>query len=782
MTATAHGANPVTGARFTGQRVARQEDARFLTGRGQYVDDVFLPNTLHVAFARSHVARGNITTVDTTAAAEMPGVVAVYTAADLNHLVLDHLVDGEGPLVANRPFRVLAKGDVRCVGEPIVMVVADSRYRAEDAVDMIEIDIEALQPIVNSDGALADDAPIVHPDMESNLYAEVPAVDNPELEQVFSSAPVVVTETFEQHRYATVPMETRGILASWEPYRDELTIWISTQGPHGVRSLAARALGLDDSRVRVIMPDVGGAFGLKMNPRPEELATIGATHQLGRPVKWIQDRRENLLVDDHARDDQATVSIAADEDGKILAAKVDFLEGAGAFPAAFGSSAVLTTMIFPGPYHVPAYGSSSRTVLTNTAGRGSYRGPWMFETVAREQMMDVLAARLDIDPLELRRRNAIRDEDMPHTMVSGVTYDQMTAAANLEQAAEKIGYQELREQQLAWRAEGRLIGIGVSLFAEPTAMAFGWMSTDAAIVRIGPNGRADVFTSAASHGQSLETTLAQVVADELGIDIAHVRVVQGDTAATPLGPGTGGSRSAVIPGTAARNAAHEVRERMIAIVAHLLEASPEDMEIVDGRVQVLGTPTKGMTVSEVAEKAYTEPASLPPGLPLGLEAQSRYTPDGFATWANACHICVCEVDPATGAVEILRYLVSEDCGVMINPNVVEGQIAGGVVQGIGGVLYEHLPYDEQGNPLATTFVDYLLPTAAEVPDIEYEHIETPAPTNPGGHKGLGEGGAIAAPPAVINAVADALAPLGAQVRSQPLGPADIVDLIEAAGH
>lgn len=779
MTSTA-AAQASGGQRFVGQRVARQEDARFLTGSGQYVDDIFVPNTLHVAFARSHVARGTITSIDTSAAAAMPGVVAVYTASDLNHLVQDFFVDGEAAMHSNRPFRVLAEDDVRCVGESVAMVVAESRYLAEDAVDTIEIDIEPLTPNVVSEDALVDGVPIVHAGTESNLYAEVPAVDNPELDKVLASAPVVITETFKQHRYATVPMETRGILAHWEPHREELTIWISTQGPHGVRSLMARVLGLDDSQVRVIMPDVGGAFGLKMNPRHDETATVIASYLLGRPVKWIQDRRENLLVDDHARDDQATVTLAADEDGKLLAAKVDFLEGCGAFPAAFASSAVLTTMIFPGPYHVPAYGSSSKAVHTNTAGRGSYRGPWMFETVAREQAMDVLAARLGMDPVELRRRNAIHDEDMPYTMVSGVTYDQMTAARNLEQAVEKIGYEDLREQQRKWREEGRLIGIGVSLFAEPTAMAFGWMSTDGATVRIGPNGRADVFTSAASHGQSLETTIAQVVADELGIDIANVRVIQGDTAATPLGPGTGGSRSAVIPGTAARNAAHEIRERMITIVAHALEASPDDMEIIDGRVQVIGTPSKGMTVAEVSTKAYTEPASLPPGVPLGLEAQARFTPSSFATWANACHICLVEVDEATGAVEILRYLVSEDCGVMINPNVVEGQIAGGVVQGIGGVLYENLPYDENGNPLATTFVDYLLPTAAEVPDIEYEHIETHALTNPGGHKGLGEGGAIAAPPALINAIADALAPMGAQVRHQPLGPADVVALMESA--
>jgi carbon-monoxide dehydrogenase large subunit len=395
-------------------------------------------------------------------------------------------------------------------------------------------------------------------------------------------------------------------------------------------------------------------------------------------------------------------------------------------------------------------------------------------------MIDRMAARLGMDPLELRRRNVVRDEDLPYTMATGFVYDQMTAAATLDQAAEIIGYEQLREQQRAWRAAGRLVGIGISLLVEPTAMAFAWMSTDAATVRIGRNGRVDVVTTAASHGQSLETTIAQVVADELGVDFAKVRVLQGDTDSSPLGPGTGGSRSAVIPTGAARAAAREVRDRIVAIVAHRLEASPDDLEIVDGRAQVVGTPATGMTIAEVAEVAYTQPAGLPPGVPLGLEAQQRYTPSSFCTWANACHICVCEIDPATGAVAILRYVVSEDCGVMINPNVVEGQIAGGVVQGIGGVLYEHLPYDRDGNPLATTFVDYLLPTAAEVPDIEYGHIETPAPTNPGGHKGLGEGGAIAAPPAVINAVADALAPLGVTVRSQPLGPADIIDLIEAA--
>jgi carbon-monoxide dehydrogenase large subunit len=767
-------------ARFVGQRVARHEDARFLTGSGAYVDDITLPDMVHVAFARSHMAKGTITSIDIEAARAVPGVVDILLAADLDALLHDHKVDDEPPH-GERPFRLLASDDVRCVGEPIVMVIADSRYHAEDAVDAIDIDIEPETPVTDPEKATAPDAPLVHPSRGTNVYADYPAADNPDLDAVIASAPVVVTDTIRQHRYLTVPMETRGIIARWDRRREELTVWISTQGPHGVRAQMARVLGVDDSQVRVIMPDVGGAFGLKMHPSPEEVATVLASRRLGRPVKWIQDRRENLMADEHPREDQATVTIAADEDGLLLGARVEFLESTGSFPSPGASAAVFTAMLFPGPYRLAACSASSRSVLTNTSGRGAYRGPWMFETVAREIMIDRVAAACGIDPLEFRRRNVLHDEDMPYTMATGMPFDQMTADLNLEQAAEMIGYEELREQQRQWREEGRLIGVGIGLLAEPTSMSFGWMSTDAANVRIGTNGRVDVAHSGASHGQSLETTIAQLVADELGVDIAHVRVVQGDTDTTPLGPGTGGSRSTVILGTAVRLACREVRAKVADIVAHALEAAPEDIEIVDGRAHVAGSPDKGMDLADVARMAYAEPASLPPGTGPGLEAQARFAPDAFVTWSNACHVCVCEVDPTTGEVTILRYLVSEDCGVMINPNVVEGQIAGGVVQGIGAALYEHLPYDEEGNPLATTFVDYLLPTTTEVPEIEYGHVETPAVSNPGGHKGLGEGGAIGAPPAVINAVVDALAPLGVVVNSQPLGPADIVALIESAG-
>jgi carbon-monoxide dehydrogenase large subunit len=769
------------GMRFVGQRVPRTEDARFLTGHGEFVDDVHVPGVLHCAFARSDIARGRLVSVDVSAALAMPGVVAVYKAGDLDDMIHDLRTSDEVNMGEHRLARLFADGDVRAVGEAVAMVVAESRYLAEDALDAIVIDIEPEDALVDYERAMDPGAPLVHADTESNMVHTVPPpMPRPDVDEILASAPVVLTETFRQHRYSTVPMETRGVVAKWERHGQRLTVWIATQGAHNARAFFTRAFDLDENQVRVIMPDVGGGFGLKMNPRVEETAAVAAAIRLGRPVKWIQDRRENLGADEQSRGEMATVTFAADRDGVLLGAKASFREDAGAFPSPHSSATVLEAMVFPGPYRLPAFACDGETIYTNKFGRGAYRGPWMYETVAREQMMDCLAAELGIDPLELRRRNVLTDADLPYTMPSGMPIDNVTAGATLEQAAEAIGYTELRKQQEAWRAEGRLVGIGMSLLVEPTAMAFGWMTSDAAIVRMSGSGKVDVILSTSNHGQSIETTMAQVVADELDLDVSQIRVLNGDTDSAPLGAGTGGSRTSVVPGTAARLASREVRAKVLAIVAHALEASPDDLEIVSGRIQVKGTPEKGMTYAEASRLAHTQPASLPPGLSLGLESQVRYTPEAFCTWSNAAHMCLVEVDEATGAVEVLRYVVSEDCGVMINPNVVEGQIAGGVVQGLGGVLLEHQAYDEAGNPLATTFVDYLLPTSTEVPDIEYHHIETPAPTNPGGHKGLGEGGAIAAPPCIINAVADALRPLGAKVRDQPLGPADVVALIEAA--
>ena len=415
----------------------------------------------------------------------------------------DYLVDDEYD--ANRPWRILAEGDVRCVGEPIVMVIADSRYLAEDGMEAVVVEIEPEEPLVDFAEALSEGSPLVHSERDSNVWTAMPAPDNPALAGVLESAHLVMTETFRQHRYTTVPMETRGVYANWDRYREELTVWISTQGPHGARSLFARLLGLGDSCVRVIMPDVGGSFGLKMNARSEELAVVVASFKLSRPVKWIQDRHENLLADDHTREDMATVTIATDETGLILAEKAHFVEGVGAFPAAMSSVAMLSTMIFPGPYRVPLFGAGAEAVFTNLMGHGPDRGPWMSRPSRARQMIDCVAARLGIDPLEFRRRNVVRSEDLPYTMATGVVFDQITAAETLEQAAEVIGYEEWRSKQQEARAEGRLVGIGMSLLAEPTAMAFGWMSTDAATVRIGRNGRVDVFASTASHGPRVRT-------------------------------------------------------------------------------------------------------------------------------------------------------------------------------------------------------------------------------------------------------------------------------------
>jgi carbon-monoxide dehydrogenase large subunit len=707
-------------------------------------------------------------------------VIAVYTGAVLNGDVHEAWVDFEGG-VGERPFRVMADGDVRFAGEPVVLVVAESRYLAEDACDLVELEIDPIDAVIGHDAAMAADARPVHPDRSDNVAGHIPPGSDPELDEIFAGAAHVITETFQQHRYLCVPMECRGVVSIWNGFSNELVVHTSTQGPHGVRGFLSRALGLPENRVRVIMQDVGGGFGQKMFLLPDEVAVVLAGKRLGRPVKWIEDRRENLMAGQHAREDKMTVSFALDADAHILGVRGELVEDVGAFPAAGSMAIGFVGLLFTGPYKIPKIQYKGTGVYTNTCGRCSYRGPWMMETVIREQMMDTVARQLEIDPLELRRRNVVGEHELPYTTAAGMVYDQVSIAASLEQAVEMIGYDALRAEQAAARAEGRLLGIGLGLYVEPSGLAMGNMASEGAIVSIGVNGQVQALMSSGNHGQSLETTVAQVIADRLGVDVDDVTIVQGDTASAPFGPGTGGSRSAVILSGAADSAASRVRAKVLEIAAHHLEAAVEDLEIEGGRISVVGTPTKATSITEVARLAYLNPAGLPRGMEMGLEEKARYTPKAPFTWSNSCHACVCEVDPRTGEVTLLRYVDSEDCGVMNNPDIVEGQIAGGVVQGIGGVLYEHMVYDESGNPQSTTFVDYLLPTAAEVPIIEYGHIETPAATNPGGFKGMGEGGAIGSPPAVINAVADAVAHLGARLTAQPLTPMAILAAIDDAG-
>jgi aerobic carbon-monoxide dehydrogenase large subunit len=766
--------------RFIGQKVLRKEDARLVTGHGTYVDDVVLPGMLHAHFVRSDFAHARITAIDASAARRLDGVVAILTGADFDV--------PEGSLTASMmkiltagaprpPDNPIAVDDVRYVGDPVALIIAESRYVAEDAAELVVVDYEPLDPVVDYETA-AEALTLVHPELGTNVAGamEIPSDDH--VESLFAGATHRIEATFRQHRHTNVPMETRGVVAAFDRYAGELTIHVSSQNPHEWRRRAAELTGLDVGSVRAVQKDVGGGFGQKMFMLREEAAVICAAHRLGLTVKWIEDRRENLMAGNIARIERGTVTFALDDEGRILAATLDHVDDAGAYGSSGGA---MVGMLLTGPYKVQRNVWKTRTVHTNTVGRAAYRGPWQFESVAREQMVDHVARRLGLDPVELRRRNVLRWEDLPYTNPMGMTYDIVTPAETLEQAVELIGYDAFRvEQRRAFAEEGRLLGIGIGLYVEPSAQNIATLNTEAATVRVSTSGTVDVYLGTGSHGQSIETTMAQIVADELGVDLDDVTVHQGDTAQTPFGAGTGGSRTANIVAGASAMAAGEVRAKVCAVAAHLLEASADDVELVAGNASVRGTPSRSVTLATIAAAAHDGAGALPADLDVSLEATARYRhPD--VTWSNACHAATVEVDPATGAVHIHRYVVSEDCGTMINPMVVEGQVAGGVVQGIGGVLYEHLMYDDQGVPLTTTFMDYLVPTACEVPDIEYGHIETPSNT-PGGYKGMGEGGAIGAPPCVFNAVADALALVGAEVFDQPLGPRQVLDALAAAGR
>jgi carbon-monoxide dehydrogenase large subunit len=764
-------------ARYTGARVHRVEDARLLSGRGTFVDDIVRPRMAHACFVRSPLARARLGFIDVSTALEMPGVQAVFTAADLNPGVHESWYSAIGKQVPDTPRPPLAEGLARFVGDPVALVVAGDRYVAEDACDAIAVEYEPLPPVADYTSARTAEA-LVHESYPANVAGSLGSAMPEGLSAIFSSADHHVALTVHQQAYAAVPMETRGMVAEWSG--DELTVWAATQSPHEVRSFLARLLGLAENQVRVIMRDTGGGFGQKVMPMREDMCIALAAMKLRTPLKWIEDRRENLMSAGMSRHEHGETHFAFDADGTIRAAYIDHVQDVGAYPTPWPvGTAAAVGMLFPGPYRVPAAGFRTTSVFSNTSGRVAYRGPWQFESLAREVTLDIAARRIGIDPVELRRRNLLRRDELPYANANGMAYTDITPAETFEQVLEMLDYEAFRREQAAARAEGRYLGVGMCNYVEPTSSAMSFYGTEGATIRIEPSGTVNVYVAGGSTGNSLETAVVQLTADALGVNIADVRTIQGDTAVTPFGAGTGGSRSASMIAGAVEETATILRERIIAIAAEHLEAAPGDMELADSQARVKGSPTNAVPLTKIAEIAYFLTHKLPSGVPAGLEASARYQARSPVIWANASHVCTCEVDITTGAVTLLRYLVSEDCGPMINPSVVEGQIAGGVVQGIGGVLFEHLPYDEDGNPLATTFMDYLLPTACDVPAIEYGHVETPA-LGPGGFKGVGEGGAIGAPPAVVNAIADALVPLGVEITRLPLTPAAIVGLIERA--
>ncbi len=775
-----------TVGRYIGQSVKRREDPRLLTGHGRYVDDVQDAGTLHVGFVRSNVARGRITELDVTEARGLPGVEAVYTADDLNPLIQQYWASMMGPRIemggqtVYPPISVLAPGDVRYVGDPIAVVIATSRYIAEDACDLVIVDVEQQQAVLGLREPITNPE-LVHPETDSNVSQSMPMPEIPDIEEIFVNSPHVITRTFGGARATNVPMEPRGLTVHYDRYRDELLIRAATQSVHEIKAFASRLTGVPESNVRAVADDVGGGFGQKMMVMREEAAVIMAAFKLGSaPVKWIEDRRENLIASNQARSEEGDLTFAVDAEGHILAVKCNFFEEVGAYPPSAGATATLAIGVFTGPYKIPIIIPGCTAVYTNTVGKSAYRGPWALETIFREQMMDHVAREIGMDPIEFRRVNIIQPEDLPYTSATQMVLENITPSETLEQVVDMLDVESFRAEQARAKQEGRLLGLGIGGYVEPSAIAFGVLSSDPAVITMDVSGKVQVRLGTGSHGHSIETTIAQVVATHLGCHIDDVAIIQGDTATSPVGPGTGGSRTAVIAGGAAQTASIELREKLVKIAAQLLEANPEDMEVNDSVVSVKGTPQAAIPFAQIAMTAHMAPDLLPEGMGGGLEVMARYRPPTEFTWSNATHGCIVEVDPETGMVEIKRYIVSEDCGQMINPMVVEGQIAGGVAQGIGGVLFEDMAYDSDGNPMASTFLDYLLPSAPEMPDFEYGHVESMS-NSLGGYKGMGEGGAIASPPAVANAINDALAQIGVPALTHfPFGPSAIIDAINAA--
>ena len=784
LTDTASHTGTVT-ARYAGRRVERIEDSRLLTGHGSFVDDISRPGMLHACFVRSPFARARIRGIDASAALDLPGVHAVFTAADLNPEVREawHAVAGKD--IPDTPRPPLAEAEVRFVGDPLALVIAESRYLAEDAVELVDVDYEPLPVVADftrAVGGSAAGAPVVHDAYPDNVAGGMGGA--PPDEDTFSGAAHVASAHVYQQIHAPVPIETRGMVVDWQAASGDLTIWASTQTPHELRAFAARLLGIPAQRVRVIMRDTGGGFGQKVVPMREDMCVLLAARRVSAPLKWIEDRRENLMTAGQARHVDGDVRMAFDEDGAILAADIDFLQDVGAYPTPYP---VLTTaaigMFFPGPYRVPKASFNYKTVFSNTAGLAAYRGPWQYETLTREILLDIAARQMGLDPLELRRRNILRGDEMPYFNPNGMPYDHVAPADTLEQAVKILDHEGFRTMQAEALAQGRYLGLGYSAYIEPTGAATGHLASEGATIRMESTGKINVYVNGGSTGNSIETTVVQLTADALGADIADVATIQGDTAVTPYGAGTQGSRSGPMTAGAVHEAGTILRRQIVAMAAAMLGVEESAVELSGSKALVREDPGTSVSFADLAYRAYYEPQQLPPGMSASLEATARFTspPTAPIHWANATHACTCEVDVETGHVTLTRYIVSEDVGPMINPNVVEGQIAGGTVQGIGGALLEQMSYDEDGNPLSSTFVDYLLPTATEVPPIEYGHVEIPGP-GVGGYKGCGEGGAIGSTPAVINAINDALAPLGATITTLPASPAAIIEAIEQAAN
>lgn len=763
----------VGAARYIGQRVPRKEDPRLLTGRGQFVDDIALPGMLHVAFARSPIARGKIISISTDAARALPGVHAVYTQAELARIPVTMMSFFLTP--AEVPMTPLAETYVAYVGDPVVLVIADDRYIAEDAASLIEVVYEEETPVVTI--ADAKIGKPVHPGREDNIAASMGVEElDEDFEALFQAAPHVFTHKVTHQRISQSPMETRGVVAVRDG-AEELTLYITCQSPHMVARHVSLCLGLPQTAIRVIAKDVGGSFGLKNHPWKEEMAVIVAALLFGRPLKWIEDRYENLTAANQAREQEMSLRLAFDANGALVASNADYSVNNGAYPQ--GADANIAVHMFMwAAYKMPAYAFLTRGWYSNTVGLAAYRGPWAMESLARETALDVAARKMGVDPIELRRRNLVRLVDQPTATSLGIPLEDITPAECLEKLLENFDVAAFRAEQAAARKEGRYLGLGVAAYVEPTGSAgsIPVMTGELAQLRIEPTGKVTATMSTHSQGHGTQTTMAQIIAEKLGVAYEDVTVFEGDSSRGGFSPGAAGSRQGVIAGGASILAAEKLAAKVKLLAGHLYNAPAENVTIENGVVHIAGAEEMTRSLREIAEIAYGEPGRLPPGFEAGLEAQHRYTPPPM-TFTSAAHACIVEVDADTGFVKIKRWISAEDCGTIINPAVVEGQIAGGLAQAIGTVLLEEMSFDARGNPTATTFKDYMLPQISDIPDFEYLHANTPS-QSVGGIRGVGEGGAIIGPPTLVNAIADALSPFGEIAVELPLTPVKILELIE----
>lgn len=761
-------------ARFVGQRVPRKEDSRLLMGKGTFVDDVVVPGMLHAAFVRSSIARGRIVSIDLAAARAMPGVHAVMTAEDLLSKLKISMLNYflAPPEIEITP---LAKDHVAYVGEPVVMILAEDRYLAEDAASLVVVVYDEQTPVVTIEDARTG-AP-VHPGTDSNVAAAMGEDEvNEALEALLAGAPHLVTGTITHQRIAQSPMETRGVVVHPQG-ADELTVYITCASPHLIARNLSLAFEPAHPNIRVIAKDVGGSFGLKNQPWKEEMSVIAAGMLLGRPIKWIEDRLENLTGANQAREQELTLRIAFDEDGRLIASHADYHLNNGAYPHGADCN-IAVVMFLWSAYKMPAFSFQAQGWYSNTVGMAAYRGPWAIETLAREVLLDEAARKIGLDPIEIRRRNLITKADQPMVTVMGVPVEDITPMECLDKLLEVVDVAAFRAEQAAARLEGRYLGLGMATYIEPTGAAgsIDVMTGELAQVQVEPTGKITAVMSTHSQGQGTQTAMAQIFAEELGVPYEDVTVHEGDSSRGGFSPGAGGSRQGVIGGGASIKAAALLKDKIKRVAAHLLNTNPEDVTIENGMVKVRGAEEMTRSLRQIAEIAYGQPDRLPPGMEMGLAAQYRYTPPPM-TFTSAAHACIVEVDGETGFVKIRRWVSSEDCGVMINPAIVEGQIAGGLAQGIGSVLLEEFIYDERGNPTTVTFKDYLLPAISDIPDIEFVHANTPSKAE-GGFRGVGEGGAIIGPPTLVNAIADALSPFNARCLDLPLTPSKILALME----